>query len=42
VRRYHNIHCYCTIVLLKIFTEAKSFRVTVRTSISPLKRNFIS
>jgi hypothetical protein len=41
VRRYHNIHCYCTVALLKIFTEAEAFCIILRTSISPLKHNFV-
>jgi hypothetical protein len=41
VRLYHNIHCYCTVALLKIFTEAEAFCIILRTSVSPLKHNFV-
>jgi hypothetical protein len=35
------MHCYCTVVLLKIFTEAEAFCIILRTSISPFKHNFV-
>jgi hypothetical protein len=36
-----NFHYYCTVVILKIFIEAEAFCIILRTSISPLKLNFV-
>jgi hypothetical protein len=41
VRSYHNIHCYCNVVLLKFFTEAKACCFTLWTNVPSLKRNFV-
>jgi hypothetical protein len=41
VQIYHNIHCHCTVVLLKNLTIAKAFSLCSQANTSSFRVNFI-
>jgi hypothetical protein len=41
VQSYHNIHCHCTVVLLKNLTIAEAFSLRSQANTSSFRVNFV-